>query len=58
MAVLSGRYLDGVVTRNDRLILVLNIDEILNMAEQLIPPAEADVDPLAETDNRKLKTGN
>ena len=33
---LSGRYIEGIVSVNDRLILVLNLGELLNMTEPLI----------------------
>ena len=33
---LSGRYIEGIVSVNDRLILVLNLDELLNVTEPLI----------------------
>ena len=36
LAGLSGRYIEGIVSVNDRLILVLNLAELLNVTEPLI----------------------
>src|SRR5262245_46397419 len=33
---LSGRYIEGIVSVNDRLILVLNLQELLNVSEPLV----------------------
>jgi purine-binding chemotaxis protein CheW len=33
---LSGRYIDGIASVNDRLILVLNLEQLLNFAEPLL----------------------
>src|SRR6185295_7631002 len=33
---LSGRYIEGIVSVNDRLILVLNLVELLNVTEPLV----------------------
>jgi purine-binding chemotaxis protein CheW len=30
---LSGRYLEGIATLDDRMILILNLDEVINLAE-------------------------
>jgi purine-binding chemotaxis protein CheW len=30
---LSGKYLDGIATLEDRMILILNLDEVINVAE-------------------------
>ena len=30
----SGRYVEGITTRGDRIVLILNIAEVLNFAEQ------------------------
>ena len=30
---LSGRYLEGIATLKDRMILILNLDEVINVAE-------------------------
>jgi purine-binding chemotaxis protein CheW len=30
---LSGKYLDGIATLDDRMILILNLDEVINVAE-------------------------
>jgi purine-binding chemotaxis protein CheW len=38
LAGLSGRYIEGIVSVNDRLILVLNLVELLNVTE---PPIAA-----------------
>ena len=35
MSGLSGRYLEGIATVNERLILILNIDEVLQLAETI-----------------------
>jgi len=34
---LSGEYLEGVATLGDRLVLILNIEEVLNFAEAVKP---------------------
>jgi purine-binding chemotaxis protein CheW len=36
LAGMSGRYVEGIVSVNDRLILVLNLTELLNVAEPLV----------------------
>ena len=36
LAALSGRYIEGIASIKDRLILVLRLDELLNFAEPLI----------------------
>lgn len=33
---LSGRYLEGIATIGDRIILILNLDEVLNLSEYMI----------------------
>ncbi len=33
---LSGRYLEGIATLGDRIMLILNLDEVLNLSEYLI----------------------
>jgi purine-binding chemotaxis protein CheW len=33
---LSGRYLEGIATLGERIILILNLDEVLNLSEYLI----------------------
>jgi len=33
---LSGRYLEGIATIGERIILILNLDEVLNLSEYLI----------------------
>jgi len=33
LAGMSGRYVDGIATVRDRLILILNLDRILNFDE-------------------------
>jgi purine-binding chemotaxis protein CheW len=33
---LSGRYVDGIASVNDRLLLVLNVEHLLNFSEPLI----------------------
>ncbi len=38
IAGLSGRYLEGVATLGERMILILNVDEVLNWAEGLTSP--------------------
>lgn len=30
---LSGKYLEGIATQGDRIILILNLDEVINLAE-------------------------
>lgn len=32
---LSGKYLEGVATIKDRIVLVLNLDEVINVGEEL-----------------------
>lgn len=34
---LSGQYLEGIATLGDRLILILNIEEVLNLTETIKP---------------------
>jgi len=36
MAGMSGRYIEGIVSVNNRLILVLNLAELLNVTEPLV----------------------
>jgi len=36
LAALSGRYIEGIASIKDRLILVLRLDELLNFAEPLV----------------------
>jgi purine-binding chemotaxis protein CheW len=36
LAGLSGRYVDGIASVKDRLVLVLNLDQLLNFSEPLI----------------------
>jgi purine-binding chemotaxis protein CheW len=36
LAGMSGRYIEGIVSVNDRLILVLNLVELLNVTEPLV----------------------
>ena len=36
MTGMSGRYIEGIVSVNDRLILVLNLGELLNVTEPLV----------------------
>ena len=36
LAGVSGRYVEGIVSVNERLILVLRLDQLLNFAEPLI----------------------
>lgn len=36
LAGLSGRYVEGIATINERLILVLHLDQLVNFAEPLI----------------------
>jgi purine-binding chemotaxis protein CheW len=36
---LSGKYLESVATLGDRLILILNVDEVLNFQEAIATPA-------------------
>ena len=36
LAGLSGRYVEGIAAVNDRLILVLHLDQLVNFAEPLI----------------------
>lgn len=33
IAGLSGKYLDGIATLGDRMVLILNLDEVINVAE-------------------------
>lgn len=40
MSGLSGRYLEGIATLGERLVLILNIDEVLNLAEIIKPFTE------------------
>jgi purine-binding chemotaxis protein CheW len=34
---LSGRYLEGIASRDGRVILILNLDEVLNFTEPVVP---------------------
>jgi purine-binding chemotaxis protein CheW len=36
LAGMSGRYIEGIVSVNDRLILILNLTELLNVTEPLV----------------------
>jgi purine-binding chemotaxis protein CheW len=36
LAGMSGRYIDGIVSVNDRLILVLNLNQLLDVSEPLV----------------------
>jgi chemotaxis signal transduction protein len=36
LAGMSGRYIDGIVAVNDRLILVLNLNQLLGISEPLV----------------------
>ncbi|HEX6291240.1 MAG TPA: chemotaxis protein CheA [Herpetosiphonaceae bacterium] len=38
---LSGNYLDAIATLSDRLVLLLNLREVLTLAESLLPTSEA-----------------
>jgi len=37
---LSGRYLEGIATIGERIILILDLNEILNLEEIILPSAE------------------
>jgi purine-binding chemotaxis protein CheW len=37
---LKGKYLEGIATLSERLILILNVDEVINLAETLLPASE------------------
>ena len=37
-----GRYLEGIATLDERLILILHLDEVIDLAEPLLPTAEAE----------------
>ncbi|HEY5314105.1 MAG TPA: chemotaxis protein CheW [Pirellulales bacterium] len=42
MAALSGKYLANIATLGERLVMILDINELLNFAENTLPaPAEA-----------------
>lgn len=40
IAGLSRKYLHGIATLNGRLVLILNLEEVLRLTEALAPPAE------------------
>ena len=47
---LAGRYLEGIAKKGDRLIVLLNLDEILSSAEKIeLNAALEDLEPGAET---------
>jgi purine-binding chemotaxis protein CheW len=37
---LSGKYLDGIATLGERLVLILNVEEVLELAEAVMPVTE------------------
>lgn len=37
---LKGKYLEGIATLGERLILILNVDEVIDLAETLLPAPE------------------
>jgi purine-binding chemotaxis protein CheW len=41
LAGLSGKYLRSIARINDRLVLVLDVDEVLNFADAAALPAES-----------------
>jgi purine-binding chemotaxis protein CheW len=47
---LSGKYLEGIATLGDRIILILNLDEVINLAEINVgdhqPPDSAQPEPV------------
>ncbi|HSB11264.1 MAG TPA: chemotaxis protein CheW, partial [Blastocatellia bacterium] len=47
---LSGKYLEGIATLGDRIILILNLDEVINLAEINVvdhqPPISAQPEPV------------
>jgi purine-binding chemotaxis protein CheW len=53
IANLSGHYLEGIAALDERLILVLNIDEVLNLAETAVVTG-----PEIEYDNQPPVTSN
>lgn len=46
---LSGKYLEGIATPGDRIILILNLNEVINLAD--IPVVEQQTDTNARADN-------
>jgi purine-binding chemotaxis protein CheW len=38
---LNGRYLEGIATLGDRIVLILKLDEIVNPAETTLPASES-----------------
>jgi purine-binding chemotaxis protein CheW len=41
IAGLQGRYLEGIATLDGRLILILHLDEIIDLAETIVPAPES-----------------
>jgi purine-binding chemotaxis protein CheW len=46
---LSGKYLEGIATPGDRIILILNLNEVINLAD--IPVVEQQTDTNARAEN-------
>lgn len=40
---LSGKYIESIATLNDRIILILNLDEVINLAEIIIGDQQSGV---------------
>jgi chemotaxis signal transduction protein len=44
MSTLSGKYLEGIATLEKRLVMILDVDELLEFADDRFPaPADASV---------------
>ena len=52
---LSGQYLKGIASLDDRLVLILDIEEILNAAAEAIPSMEG-VDEMENAENNITET--